>query len=328
MRMNRKVLRRRGRWVIASSLATVVLAGSLAWAVGTIPGTDGVIHGCYNNSKGALRVIDPTTDSCTDRERSIFWNQTGPPGPAGSPGPQGSPGPSGSDGAVANLDQLDGIPCNVGARREGVVRISYSSSGSISMVCEPSSFLLTVATTGTGSGSVQSVPEGINCGNGGTACTQSYVMDTQVTLSFSAASGSVFDGWSGACSGTGSCVVTMDAAKDVTARFVPTNQLFVTISGQGNQSFTPAAGTIAASINVTPPNTACDATYNGTSTSFSGACPNNLFYAEGTVVTLTVTFDDNSTHFSGWEGACTGTGTCTVTMSQDVTVRAVFAPGN
>ena len=30
----------------------------------------------------------------------------------------------------------------------------------------------------------------------------------------------LFTGWSGACSGTGSCVVTMDASKSVTANYV------------------------------------------------------------------------------------------------------------
>jgi hypothetical protein len=41
-----------------------------------------------------------------------------------------------------------------------------------------------------------------------------------VTLSATAATGRTFAGWSGAgCSGTGTCVVTMDAAKDVTATF-------------------------------------------------------------------------------------------------------------
>jgi hypothetical protein len=92
MRMNRKILRGRGRWVIASSLAIVLLAGGVAFAVGTIPGEDGVIHGCYNNSKGTLRVIDATTDSCNDRETAISWNQQGVPGADGTDGADGTNG--------------------------------------------------------------------------------------------------------------------------------------------------------------------------------------------------------------------------------------------
>ncbi len=40
-----------------------------------------------------------------------------------------------------------------------------------------------------------------------------------MTLSAVPAVGSVFAGWSGACAGTGSCAVTLDAAKSVTATF-------------------------------------------------------------------------------------------------------------
>lgn len=77
---------------------------------------------------------------------------------------------------------------------------------------------LTVAKSGTGSGTVTSSPAGINCGSD---CSESYDQGTQVTLTAAAASGSVFTGWSGACSGTGSCQVTMSEAKAVTAAFTP-----------------------------------------------------------------------------------------------------------
>jgi endoglucanase len=40
-----------------------------------------------------------------------------------------------------------------------------------------------------------------------------------VTLTASAASGSTFAGWSGACTGTGTCTVSMSAARSVTATF-------------------------------------------------------------------------------------------------------------
>jgi hypothetical protein len=40
-----------------------------------------------------------------------------------------------------------------------------------------------------------------------------------VTLTATADTGSAFAGWSGDCSGTGDCVLTVDAAKSVTATF-------------------------------------------------------------------------------------------------------------
>lgn len=67
---------------------------------------------------------------------------------------------------------------------------------------------LTVTKAGTGSGTVTSSPPGT-----------SFAIGTIVTLTATPATGSTFSGWSGACAGTGSCVVTMDANKTVTATF-------------------------------------------------------------------------------------------------------------
>ena len=82
----------------------------------------------------------------------------------------------------------------------------------------PNPFDLTVTKAGTGSGTVTSSPAGINCG---TACRMSYDAGTVVTLTAAAAGGSTFTGWSGACSGTGLCQVTMAAVKSVGASFGP-----------------------------------------------------------------------------------------------------------
>ena len=52
---------------------------------------------------------------------------------------------------------------------------------------------------------------GINCG---ATCSATFPAGP-VTLSAVAQFGYVFSGWSGACSGTGSCVVTLGADRDV-----------------------------------------------------------------------------------------------------------------
>jgi poly(3-hydroxybutyrate) depolymerase len=78
------------------------------------------------------------------------------------------------------------------------------------------SFALTVNRSGTGSGTVRSSPAGIDCGS---TCSASYASDTNVILTATAAGGSTFAGWSGACSGTAACTVTMSAARTVTATF-------------------------------------------------------------------------------------------------------------
>jgi predicted extracellular nuclease len=80
----------------------------------------------------------------------------------------------------------------------------------------PSAFALNVVLAGTGAGVVTSTPSGINCGN---TCSKSFDEDASVQLSAAAATGSTFLGWSGACTGTSICSVTMSADKSVTATF-------------------------------------------------------------------------------------------------------------
>ncbi len=78
----------------------------------------------------------------------------------------------------------------------------------------PAGFTLTVSTTGQGSGAVASSPAGVSCGS---TCTATYASGTAVTLTATAAAGSTFGGWSGACTGTGSCILSFTAARSVTA---------------------------------------------------------------------------------------------------------------
>jgi hypothetical protein len=75
---------------------------------------------------------------------------------------------------------------------------------------------LSVTKDGDGTGTVRSAPPGIECG---TQCNSAYAFGTNVTLTPVPGAGSTFAGWSGACTGTGPCTLTMDGAKAVTARF-------------------------------------------------------------------------------------------------------------
>ena len=81
-------------------------------------------------------------------------------------------------------------------------------------------YTLNVSKTGAGAGTVTSSPAGINCGGD---CTQNYPSGTVVTLSAAASSGSTFSAWGGACTGAGTCIVTLDAAKSVSAGFALEN---------------------------------------------------------------------------------------------------------
>ncbi len=161
-------------------------------------------------------------------------------------------------------------------------------------------FTLTITKAGTGTGTVTSSPTGINCG---TDCTGAYSNGTVVTLTATPAAGSTFAGWSGACTGTGSCVVTMNAAKAVTATF--------NTAGGGPFTLTVTkAGTGTGTVKSSPDGIRC-----GTDCIEA--------YSNGTVVTLTATPAAGST-FAGWSGACTGTGSCVVTMNAAKAVTATF----
>jgi len=162
-----------------------------------------------------------------------------------------------------------------------------------------STFTLSYTRAGTGAGTVTSNPAGISCAN---TCTANFTGGTSVTLTASAASGSTFAGWSGACTGTGNCTVSMTQARAVTATFNSSANTFaLTVTRAG-------AGTGVVTSNPTGIN--CGST-----------CSTS--YASGTSVTLTALPASNST-FAGWSGACSGTGTCTLSMTQVRSVTATF----
>jgi List-Bact-rpt repeat protein len=153
---------------------------------------------------------------------------------------------------------------------------------------------------GTGSGTVTSDPSGINCGND---CTATFQTGNTVRLMAAPASGSTFAGWSGACSGTGDCMLTMNTDQTVSARFDLIPQfvtLTVTTSGQGNGTVTSA-----------PQGINCP-----------GAC--TFTFLENTDVTVTASPDLIST-FGGWKGSgCGNEVTCTIRMDNDKRVDAQF----
>ena len=120
--------------------------------------------------------------------------------------------------------------------------------------------------------------------------TNSYASGTQVTVTRSASSGYIFSSWSGACSGNGSCVVTMDGNQTVTANFT---QIFTLVS-----SASPVIGGT-----VVP---------DGSNS-----------YAAGTQIPVAAS-PSAGYAFINWTGDCTGSGSCVVTLDSDKTVTAVF----
>ena len=159
---------------------------------------------------------------------------------------------------------------------------------------------VSVTLAGTGSGSVASTPSGMTCS--GDSCSGSYPAATWITLQATPADGSLFTGWSGTCSGTGSCTVQANSNASVTATFTaiqPT--LTVTLSGSGSGSVTSSPSGISC------PGT-CAAQFDQNSTVTLAAAPSS------------------SSSFTGWGGACSGTAGCSVPMgTSDKAVTAGFA---
>jgi Tol biopolymer transport system component len=78
-------------------------------------------------------------------------------------------------------------------------------------------YALTVVKSGTGAGTIRSLP-GIDCG---ADCAEDYDAGTTVTLIATAAAGSRFGTWGGACSGISTtCTLTVDTAETVNAVFI------------------------------------------------------------------------------------------------------------
>lgn len=176
-------------------------------------------------------------------------------------------------------------PCTLTPTANTVITATFSQ-----IIATPS---LTVTLAGTGQGTITSSPVGISCP---TTCTSQFPNGTTITLSAAPQAGTTFSGWSGACTGTGPCVITLNGNTTITATFtIPT----VTIQKIGTGLITS-----------NPAGISCDPTCTAG-------------FAPGTTVTLTAA--STGTPFTGWSGAgCSGTGSCTFTMTGNTVVTASF----
>jgi hypothetical protein len=161
----------------------------------------------------------------------------------------------------------------------------------------------TLTVTKAGSGTVTSVPVGIECGS---TCTVSRNEGEALTLTATPAAHFQLTGWSGACSGVGTCEVTFGSTNpSVTATFAQiTHPVAVAVTGAG--SVTAGSGGISG----------C--------TESGGTCSGA--YPETSEVTLTASPDAHH-EFTGWTGCTTQSGTeCKVAVEAAENVTAAFAP--
>ena len=161
--------------------------------------------------------------------------------------------------------------------------LTMNGSKTVSATFTPTTYTLTITYNPTEGGGTTTPAAGVI----------TYPYGTVVNVFANPATGYKFDKWTGNCTGTTSCSLTMTANRAVTAYFVPVNHnLAIAVD--------PAVG--------------------GTTTPAVGTYP----YPEGSVVNVTATPLDGY-EFAEWSGACTGIGGCSVTMDQPKTVTAIFA---
>jgi hypothetical protein len=87
---------------------------------------------------------------------------------------------------------------------------------SVAATPSPTTETLTVTKSGHGTGRITSTPAGISCG---ASCSGAYGYGAAITLTALPARGSTFEGWSGACSGTGTCSLTLTQQQSASASF-------------------------------------------------------------------------------------------------------------
>jgi phospholipase C len=119
------------------------------------------------------------------------------------------------------------------------VTLSATENISATFTAPVTDIALTVSLAGAGSGTVTSTPVGINCSATSTACSISFPPGTAVTLTETPVATNTFAGWSGACTGTTTCSVSVNAASNVTATFggsLQTNISHIILFAQENRS--------------------------------------------------------------------------------------------
>ena len=204
--------------------------------------------------------------------------------------------------SLSALPDADSVFAGWGAPCAGTVGCTFSLQASTTVIAtfNKRQWQLSVSKSGSGTGTVSDSASGIDCGS---ICTSLLDDGTAVSLTATPAAGSVFTGWSGDCSSTGTCSPAMTANRSVAATFVPsTQQYLLTIGVTGS-------GSVASS----PKGINC-----------GKQCSKS--FTVGSNVTLTA--KPAKKHlFAGWTGACATSGTsltCTLPILKAEFVGATF----
>src|SRR5262249_6787407 len=123
----------------------------------------------------------------------------------------------------------------------GDCMVNMSAAHNVTATFDGISYPLAVTKSGMGSGTVSSVPSGIDCG---ATCTAQFGDGQMVQLTAVPAMGSTFTTWGGDCAtfmAMPVCTITVAAAANVSAQFdIGMYNVSVTLTGMGSVSSVPA----------------------------------------------------------------------------------------
>jgi hypothetical protein len=182
-------------------------------------------------------------------------------------------------------------------------QVTMSQAQEVSAAFKGVSQYTVTASVGTGGGVVTSNPAGIDCG---TTCSAGFDAGSQVSLEAQPDRGYKFFGWAGACSGSNTCDLVMTSNRSVQATFSPVpppppQRYSLTVHDYGK-------GTVTSSPSGINCGSVCSA-----------------IFLQGVDVTLTAVAAPGY-DFSGWGGACSGSGACVVKMNDTQSVKVTFTP--
>lgn len=186
----------------------------------------------------------------------------------------------------------------------------------------PANAQLTVTLSGNGQGQVTTNPTGISCPG---TCTASFPTGTQLMVTATPAAGSVFAGYSGACTTQTSKIKDYEKSA-ATSSPAPT----CSFAASGTEALTAAFTTAAPpppppppasqiSVTISPSPFPDEASGTVVSNPAGISCPGtcSASFAQGTTVTLTAAGANAGWKFKQWggDGSCSGTNTtCSIAM--------------
>ena len=204
----------------------------------------------------------------------------------------------------ASTSGTGNVDCNLTLSGNTTVTANYAA---------PTTYTLTVDSTGTGVSVTDSPADNNGTTSGTTPFTLTYNAGTTVTLVAPLPPGFAFSSWTGCTSATGnSCTVTMNANTTVTANYTAQGaQYTLTVD-----SVNPSSG-VGISI-----------TYPPALMGPAGTTPFTSTQAAGTQLSLSAPLTASGNNFTSWTG-CTSMGSsaniCNVTLSANMTVTVNYA---